>query len=52
MRFAWLLSLVVLLTACATPAYVISEESRCTRYGGFWMGDASGICHVPGPSGR
>jgi hypothetical protein len=31
---------LTLLSACATPGptFVLSEEQRCTRYGGLWLG--------------
>jgi len=43
-----LLISALLLTACATPAAPISEEQRCTRYGGLWQ---LGSCRVPGGGG-
>ena len=30
------------LTACATPAYTMSEEERCARFGGAYL---AGSCH-------
>jgi hypothetical protein len=46
----WLLFVVVLLAACANPTVPISEEERCTRYGGLWRA-GPGLCVVPGGGG-
>ena len=37
-----LLLALLLLTACATPTRVISEEERCSRWGGTYL---AGSCH-------
>ena len=45
---ALILSALLLSTACATQTPLISEEERCTRFGGLWQ---LGACRVPGGSG-
>ena len=47
---ALVLSAVLLSTACATPTVSISEEDRCTRFGGVWVRQIQS-CRVPGGGG-
>jgi hypothetical protein len=50
---ALVLAAVAGLSACATsgaPTAVLSEEDRCTRYGGLWSAPL-GRCMHPGSGG-
>ena len=45
---AALAAVMVLGAACATPGTAISEEDRCTRFGGMWRA-GPGLCtHLGG----
>jgi hypothetical protein len=44
-----LLAALLLATACGTGTPLISEEERCTRFGGFWM--QAGWCRHDGAGG-
>ena len=49
MRVAVLvLAALLLATACGTSTPLISDEERCTRFGGFWMQSGSGWCRHDG----
>jgi hypothetical protein len=50
MRGLTLLILVVLtvVTGCASSTPLISDEERCTRFGGLWQ---LGDCRQPGSGG-
>ena len=43
------LAALLLATACGTSTPLISEEERCTRFGGLWM--QSGWCRHDGGGG-
>lgn len=42
------LAALLLATACGTGTPLISDEERCTRFGGFWMQSGSGWCRHDG----
>ena len=46
-----LLGALLLATACGTGTPLISDEERCTRFGGFWMQSGSGWCRHDGAGG-
>ena len=43
-----ILALLVALYGCTPSAPMISEEDRCTRYGGIWRPEG---CRTPGSGG-
>jgi len=45
------LAALLLATACGTGTPLISDEERCTRFGGFWMQSGSGWCRYDGAGG-
>jgi hypothetical protein len=50
LRIVATLAIVAFAAACASTAPLISEEERCTRYGGIWRG-GPGLCTHPGGGG-
>jgi hypothetical protein len=46
---ALVLTALLVVTACATSTPMISEEERCTRFGGLWQQD--GWCRHDGGAG-
>ena len=49
-RIVATLAIVALAAACAPTGSMISEEERCTRYGGIWRA-GPGLCAHPGGGG-